>query len=189
MTKCPLCGSEVAERGTICDSCLAKAMTARPGRRQRRLAGAAQSLMVWFAVLLFIKACWMALAEPSYSTFVASMGFPQKSAAVHYLAAAFFGLSAAGYIMAWVGTLLERNWRFGVCGAALAVFGLGQVVTQFMGAQPGDPWAKAVALVVIWMVLPVFQFAALLLGSNRAPSLSSGSQGGAGDAETQSAGA
>ena len=168
MKKCPACSVEMPEGRIVCAACLQAAVLAEPGHRRQRLARTGRGLMLAFAIFLFVKASWMSLAEANYAQFVAALGFAQKSTAVHYLGAMFAGLSAIGYVLAWIGSLLRRRWGKTVCGATLAVFAVGQVVTQCVGLAPEDPKAKAVALIVIWLALPILQFVALILGGEEA---------------------
>jgi len=42
---------------------------------------------------------------------------------------------------------------------------IGQGITQFMFAPDGAGVARPLALFIVWVALPVFQFAALMLGN------------------------
>ena len=56
-----------------------------------------------------------------------------------------------------------------MCGLALALFVVGQGVTQFFVADVRDGLARSVAFFVVWLAVPIFQFASLLLGRNHEP--------------------
>jgi hypothetical protein len=153
----------------LCAPCLDRAVRAEPGHRRRGLARWGQGLMLLFAAALFVKGCWMGLSESGYADFVKSMGFPQKSPPLHYLDAALATLSALLYATAWVGGLLDRQWRTAACLAGLLALAAGQIITEFGGLAASEPVAKAFALTAVWLALPVFQFIALLLGGAPEP--------------------
>jgi len=164
MKECPVCQVSMDDDLIVCPQCMESIARNEPERRKGRVATLAQGLMLFFAIFLFLKASWAGLDEKSYADFVESFGLSQKPPYVHYLGAVFGAVSALLYAAAWIGGFLRRSWRDAVCGAALLVFTAGQIATQYIGLSSEDPIPKAVALVAIWLALPVIQFLALMLG-------------------------
>jgi len=168
----------------ICDGCLHRVSEYEPERKKRRLAQLAQNLMLFFAIFLFTKGWWMVFGAESYTRFAESMGFLQSSITAHYLGSAFATVSSILYSSAWMAGNLSLTWRARVCGYALAVFGIGQITTQILKLQADDPIPKAIAIMIVWLALPIFQFISLILGGTYNPRPAGDSDGEPGGGET-----
>ena len=162
--KCPVCGHRMAARDIVCPACRERIERREPVRREQVLYGWGRGLMVCLAVFLFAKAAFATFCPAEYGAFVRSLGFDGESATFSYLNAAFVGTAALLYAVACLGGYLRLGWEVLACGLGLVVFVVGQGVTQFVFAAESDAVARPLALFVVWLAVPVFQFAALVLG-------------------------
>jgi len=161
---CPLCGNPMGRREIVCPACRERIEEREPVRRASVLHAWGRGLMLFLAVFLFLKGAYATLIPKGYEVFIASMGFPTRDPAALHWNAAFVLLAALLYAIAWAGGYLGRVWGGAVCLTALAVFVIGQGITQFaLGHQDGS-LSRAVALFVFWLSLPIFQFVSLTLG-------------------------
>jgi hypothetical protein len=120
--------------------------------------------MLCMAIFFFLKGTYGALSPKDYSRAMEAFGLPTRDVDGTALDAAFFLVSGLLYGIAWVGSYLERPWDQVVCLAALAVFLAGQVIVQFVVLRENDGAARAVALFIFWVSLPVFQYCTYRMG-------------------------
>jgi hypothetical protein len=120
--------------------------------------------MVCLAVFLFVKAAFAVFEPREYRALLKSMGYEEVSETFLYLNAAFVAAAALLYAVAWLGGYLALGWEKVLCGAALAVFVVGQALTQFLFASEAEALARPMAIFIVWITVPAFQCAALLLG-------------------------
>ncbi len=162
---CPVCGHRMAARDIVCPACRERIEQREPVRREQVLYAWGRGLMLLLAILLFVKAAWATFSPSEYQDFVRALGFEKQSEVFVALNAAFVAAAALLYAVAWLGGYLKLEWEAVVCGLGLAVFVIGQGITQFMFAPDGAGVARPLALFVVWVAVPVFQFAALMLGN------------------------
>lgn len=166
MKNCPACHAQMDDSAVVCSDCLAKAQGLTGTLNRRHLFLAAHQAALLFALFLFVKGCWMAFSEASYSSFTESMGLPPASPGVHYVAALFASVAAILYGVAWIGGAVRARWGYPTCAAALVVFVVGQVITRFAALGPDVQVARAVAFIVLWSAVPMFQLIGLTIGED-----------------------
>jgi hypothetical protein len=166
MKHCPVCHATIDDAALVCGNCLAKAQGLTTRLNRQHLFLAAHQITLFFAVFLFAKGAWMAFSETGYSQFVESMGLPPVDPTVHYIGALFASISAMLYAIAWTGGTVRARWGYPVCVVALVVFVVGQVVTRIAAVGPQFPLVQAVAFIVLWSTLPVFQIIGLRIGED-----------------------
>jgi len=161
---CPICGHRMTPHEIVCGACRTRIEQREPVRREQALGAWGQGLMLCLALFLFAKGALATFGPSEYQSLVRSLGFDAADATAHYLNAAFVSAAALLYAIAWIGGYLGLKWDVAVCLSALAVFVGGQAVTQFVFVRGDGGVARALALFVVWVAVPVFQFAALALG-------------------------
>ncbi|MFW6163343.1 MAG: hypothetical protein ACODAJ_11290 [Planctomycetota bacterium] len=169
---CPVCGHRMAARDVVCPSCRERMEMREPRRREQTLYAWGRGLMACLAAFLFVKAAFAVFEPGEYRTLLGSMGYEDVSDTFLYLNAAFVAAAALLYAVAWLGGYLALGWEKVLCGTALAVFVVGQAVTQFLCAPGEGALARPMAVFIVWLAVPVFQCAALLLGRQESEVLS-----------------
>ena len=162
--KCPVCGHRMHYRDVVCPACRERIERREPVRREQVLRAWGRGLMLCLAVFLFAKAVFATFSPAEYQSFLRSLGFEKEHETFLYLNAALMSAAALLYGVAWLGGYLKLGWETLVCGIALVVFVVGQGATQFLLVPAGEGLARPLAFFIVWIAVPVFQFAALVLG-------------------------
>lgn len=163
---CPVCGHHMRRHDIVCHGCRERIERREPVRREEALYAWGRGLMFCLAFFFFIKSALATFGPRDYQALTRSMGFEAVKPTFYYLNAAFVSAAALLYAIAWLGGYLKLRWEAGVCLAALVVFVAGQGVTQFVSASGEGGLARAAALFVVWIAVPVCQFCALVLGEH-----------------------
>ena len=165
MANCPLCGNELGQSDIVCASCVSKIVLNEPKRREARIRGVADSLLLFLAVFLFLKGAFAMWGEGGYANFVTGLGFPVGSEGLHYLNASVCVLAALGYAITAIGNYLGREWTLKVCLGTLCFFTAGQVVVQLGDIHEGLGFTKALSVIIFLTAVPVLQYVMARLGS------------------------
>jgi len=152
----------------VCPACRRRIDAREPTRRESVLYAWGRGLMLVLAVFLFLKGAYAALAPKEYERLIGAFGATGREGAALHWNAAFHLLAALLYAIAWAAGYLRRAWDRAACLAALVVFVVGQGVTLFASIAQAGGVARAIALFVFWVSVPIFQYCAFVLG--RGPS-------------------
>lgn len=161
---CPVCRGPLPYGHIVCPGCEERIEARRPRDRRSMLMAWGRGLMLCMAVFFFLKGTYGALSPKDYSRAMEAFGLPARDVDGTALDAAFFLVTGLLYGIAWVGSYLERTWGPMVCLAALVVFLAGQVIIQFVILRESGGAARAVALFIFWMSVPVFQYCTYRMG-------------------------
>ena len=164
--QCPVCGHRTHPDDIVCEACRSRIERRKPMRREQVLHAWGRGLMLWLALFFLAKGALATFTPVGYRNLVESLGFVAHDDTFHYLNAAFVSAAALLYAVAWIAGYLKLPWETLVCGLALAVFVVGQGVTQFAFDPSGA--ARALAFFIVWIAVPLVQFVALVLGRNAA---------------------
>lgn len=162
---CPVCGHPLGRHDIVCRACHQRIDTREPARRESLLYGWGRGLMLFLAVFLFLRGAVASLAPVDYGELARSFGVQSVSRTAQFLNAAFIVSAALLYAIAWIGGYVGETWDRAVCLAALVVFVVGHGLTGIISASSNGHWAQSLALFVVWVSVPVFQYVAFQLGS------------------------
>lgn len=164
MPKCPICSAEISESEIVCLSCQEKIHANEPIRKEDRIRGVANNLVIFLAVFLFVKGSYGLLGIESYKGFVEGMGFPVSSDSLHYWNASICILAALGYAVTALGNYLAAGWTKAVCRFSLVFFILGQLIIQLGDISEQFKLAEAIAVVCFLAFVPLLQYVMSLMG-------------------------
>lgn len=162
---CPVCGGPLDRHDVVCGACRERIRAREPARRDSVLHAWGRGLMLFLAVFLFIKGSLAALAPSDYRDLARSFGVHSVDLDAQFLNAAFVVAAALLYAMAWAGGYVHRAWESAMCLTALIVLVAGHALTSIISASRNGSWAQSLALFIVWLSLPIFQYCAFRLGS------------------------
>ena len=165
--KCPVCGHRMERLDIVCVACRGRIEQREPVRRECVLYAWGRGIMICIALLLFVKSVFALFGPREYEAFMHSLGLRLPDPEVWYLNIAFAASASVLYAVAWIGGYLKLRWEGLVCALGLLVFVVGQAITQLSDADAEGGLARALALFVVWIAIPVCQFATLTLGRRR----------------------
>ncbi len=164
MEKCPICNADISKSEIICMSCQEKVRVNEPVRKEDRIRGVADALVVFIAVFLFLKGGYALLGMEGYKNLVKETGFPVTSNALHYWNASICILAALGYAVTGLGNYLNADWTGRICRFSLLFFIIGQLVIQIGDTSEEFILAEAIAVVCLLSAVPVLQYVMSRMG-------------------------
>ena len=158
MQRCPVCNAEMGKSEIICMSCHEKIRENEPMRKEERIKGIADMLVIFLALFLFLKGAYALLGIESYQDFVASIGFPETGTGLHYWNASICILTSLGYAVTALGNYLGADWTLKICRFSLLFFVLGQLIIQLLDISEEFIMAEAISVVCFLGFVPLLQY-------------------------------
>jgi len=172
--RCPVCNGGMEEGRTVCRHCFTEILEREYPRREAVLYRWGRTLLFFLSLFFFGKGM-LALLEPeTLRRSAEQVHLSPASPTVHYFTAALFLAAGILYAVSWLGGYLGKKWHRAFCFVTLGVFVLGYILLQFPGAHTAEDVAKRIALVLLWISLPVIQ--AVMLGMGRPPAPGTGGE-------------
>ncbi len=168
MKNCPLCGNELDDSDIVCSACVEKIFLNEPGRRANKIRHVADTLLIFLAVLFFLKGAFAMWQEGGYINFVRSLGYPVGSEGLHYFNASICILAALGYAVTVLGNYLSKTWTRRLGLGTLCFFVAGQTIVQLADIHDEYGFTKALSAICFLSVAPILQYVMAVLGRPKA---------------------
>jgi hypothetical protein len=166
MKKCQMCSHDVSPGSLVCSECFTKVLSHEMPRREYVLYVWGKGLMVFLAIVFFVRGVYALMEPNSYRAVAAAVGMPLSSDTVHYLNTSVLLLAGMLYGISWIGTYLQKVWHQKLCLVTLVFFVAAQVILQLIEVVNAGDFALRLAVIIFWCVIPVFQYVALHLGEH-----------------------
>ncbi|MFC1582764.1 hypothetical protein ACFL4W_04425 [Planctomycetota bacterium] len=163
MKTCPMCRHEMDDSEVVCSECMVRIHVNESPRRASVLYGWGRALMAVLAGLLFFLGMWAILSPESYRDMSEGLGLKPLSETMFYLNAAVLLAVGILYGISWLAGYLERKWHRPLCLLTLIVFAVGKLIVQIRFDSAQD-FTRGLALVFLWLAIPIFQYAAFVMG-------------------------
>ena len=167
MKQCPVCKESISDSQLVCGECMTRIQDNEQPRREAVLYTWGKNLMIFLAVMFFLRGMFALLDPKGYMSMGESIGFRIPEQTVHYMNTSLLLLIGILYGIAWLGSYLQTKWHRPFCFVILLLFIIGELAVQLTGAEGAEAYTRAMALVFFWISIPVFQYAAFKMGKPR----------------------